>query len=184
MTNVIPTSSARRYANAAYAVAGETGEFDQWVAALRRVADLMRSPLTRLALTSPMVSQQDKLRVIEEFAPSPSQHFSNFVAILVDRDRLDQVDGIAAAFEERYNRERGIVTAEVTTAIPLDADLERSIAQRLATHLRHDPARIVLQSKVDPAIIGGVIARIGDTLIDDSVRGRLDRLKRTLVHGG
>ncbi len=183
MPNVIPTPSARRYAEAAYAVAGEQGDYDAWLAALTRVAELLRAPLTRLALLSPAVSDEQKLAVIDELAPPPSPHVRNFLRILVDRGRLEDVEGIATAFQERLNRERGIVTAEVTTAVPLDAQLERTIAERLGSYLQHDPSRIVIQSRVDPNIIGGVIARVGDILIDDSVRGRLSRLQRTLATG-
>jgi len=73
------------------------------------------------------------------------------------------------------------VVAQVTTAIPLDADMERVVAHRLAIYLERRPDQITLQSRVDPSIIGGVVARVGDRVIDDSIRGRLDRLRRVLA---
>jgi F-type H+-transporting ATPase subunit delta len=65
--------------------------------------------------------------------------------------------------------------------VPIDADLQRVLAERLGAYLKHDPQRVTVLSRVDPSIIGGVVARIGDTLIDDSVRGRLQRLRRALA---
>jgi F-type H+-transporting ATPase subunit delta len=76
--------------------------------------------------------------------------------------------------------QRGIITADVTTAIPLDRELEQVIAQRLAAHLGREANKVSIRSRVDPSIIGGVVARVGDQVIDDSVRGRIERLRRTL----
>jgi F-type H+-transporting ATPase subunit delta len=118
--------------------------------------------------------------MLDRLVPEMPPVVRNFTHILVERDRLEQVPDIAEAFRERVNRERGILTAEVTTAIPLDEGMERSVAQKLGVYLDHDPRRLVIRSRVDPDIIGGVVARIGDTLIDDSVRGRLERLRRVL----
>jgi F-type H+-transporting ATPase subunit delta len=69
----------------------------------------------------------------------------------------------------------------VTTATPLDDAAQRLVAERLGTYLGRPADRIAIQARVDPSIIGGVVARVGDTLIDDSVRGRLERLRRTLA---
>ena len=113
--------------------------------------------------------------------PNAPQVVRNFLHILVDRHRLDQVPGILEALRELINVQRGIVTAEVTTAVPLDAEMEQVVTQRLATHLGREPRQVTIRSRVDPSIIGGVIARVGDQVIDDSVRGRIERLRRTLA---
>jgi F-type H+-transporting ATPase subunit delta len=104
----------------------------------------------------------------------------SFLHILAERDRLDQVPGIAEALRALINKQRGIVTAEVTTAVPLDAQLQGVVTQRLATYLNRQPQQLSIRARVDPSIIGGVVARVGDQLIDDSVRGRLERLRRAL----
>ena len=110
--------------------------------------------------------------------PNPAR---NFLHILAERDRLVEVPGIADALRELINQRRGIITADVTTAVPLDAEMERLVAERLAAYLHRDADKVTIHSRVDPEIIGGVIARVGDQLIDDSVRGRLERLRRTLA---
>ena len=113
--------------------------------------------------------------------PNATPLVRNFVHILVDRDRLAEVPGIVEALSELINIQRGIITADVTTAVPLDADMERVVAQRLAAHLGRSAEKVTIRSRVDPSIIGGVVARVGDQVIDDSVRGRIERLRRTLA---
>ena len=114
--------------------------------------------------------------------PDAPQLTRNFLHILVDRDRLDQVPGdCGSAGIEQINVQRGIVTAEVTTAVPLDADMEQVVTQKLAQHFGREARQITIRSHVDPSIIGGVIARVGDQVIDDSVRGRIERLRRSLA---
>jgi F-type H+-transporting ATPase subunit delta len=118
---------------------------------------------------------------LDRILPNAAPMVRNFVHILVNRDRLPEVPGIVDALRELINVQRGIVTADVTTAVPLDAELERVVAERLATHLGRTPDKVMIRSRVDPAIIGGVVARVGDQVIDDSVRGRIERLRRTLA---
>lgn len=177
----IISSSARNYAKAAFGVASERGDFDEWLRALDRLTAILGVPIAHLVLTSPAVSAEDKRGALDRLVPDLPPLVRNFANILIERGRVGLVPEIAAAFGKRLNEHRGIVTADVTTAVALDAQLEQTLMQRLARYLNHDPQRIVIQSRVDPNIIGGVVARVGDTLIDDSVRGRLDRLRRTLA---
>ena len=119
--------------------------------------------------------------MVAKVAPDATPTIRNFLHILAERDRLDEVPGISDALRDLINQKRGIITADVTTAIPLDGTMERLVAGRLAEHLGRDPEKVTIRSRIDPAIIGGVVARIGDQVIDDSVRGRIERLRRTLA---
>ena len=181
MPTAIVSGSARRYADAAFAVARESGDYDAWLNMFNQISRHLGTPAARAALTSPAIRPSDKRALLERLVPNMPPVARNFVHILVERDRLIQVPDIAVAFSQRVNRERGVLTAEVTTAIPMDENMERAVAQKLGVYLDHDPRRLVIHSRVDPDIIGGVIARVGDTLIDDSVRGRLERLRRVLT---
>lgn len=176
------SASARRYAAAAMQVARESGDYDEWLSSLGEFARVLRMPSARVVFSSPAISATDKRAAIGRLLPNMPPMVRNFLFILADRDRLRQVPDILEALQERVNAERGVITAEVTTAIPLDAELERTLAQRLGSYLKHDPERVTIRARVDPSIIGGVVARVGDTLIDDSVRGRIERLRRTLVN--
>jgi F-type H+-transporting ATPase subunit delta len=165
-------------------VASESGELDRWLSELTELARIMQMPSARTVFASPAVPSEQKQAAIEHLLPNASPLLRNFLSILAIRDRLREVPDIAEAFRELINEQRGVVEAEVTTAVPLDAELERVVAQRLATYLERRPDQVTLKSKVDPSIIGGVVARVGDRVIDDSIRGRLDRLRRALVSTG
>lgn len=175
------SAAARHYAEAAFAVARDERNFEGWQAAVEAAAHVLAQPNARALLTSPSVRAEEKRNAMDRLIPAAPPSARNFLHILVDRGRLGEIAGIAEAFRERLNRERGIVTAEVTTAVPIDPDTERVLTQRLGAFLQQDPQKLVIRQRVDPAIIGGVVARVGDTLIDDSVRGRLERLRRTLA---
>jgi F-type H+-transporting ATPase subunit delta len=178
------SASAQRYATAAFDVAAGSGELDQWLASLDELTRILRMPSARSIFASPAVSVSDKRAAIERLLPNAPPMLRNFLGILADRDRLDEVPGIAEALQELVNRRRGIVTADVTTAVPLDAEMEQTIAARLATYLRRDPQKVSIRARVDPDIIGGVLARVGDQVIDDSIRGRLERLRAALASPG
>jgi F-type H+-transporting ATPase subunit delta len=178
----VPASaSERRYASAAFTVASKSGDYDAWLLALGDVTRVLRMPSARTVFLSPAVPAGQKSAALDRIVPNAPQLTRNFLHILVDRDRLDQVPGIADALRELINVRRGIVTADVTTAVPLDTELEQVLAQKLAQYLGHEPRQITIRSRVDPSIIGGVIARVGDLVIDDSVRGRIERLRRSLA---
>jgi F-type H+-transporting ATPase subunit delta len=181
----VPASaSAQRYATAAFNVAAEAGELDRWLAALDELARILRMPSARTVFTSPAVAGADKRGALDRVLPNAPPLLRNFLHILAERDRLDEVPGVAESLRELVNRQRGIVTAEVTTAVPIDAEQQRLLAQRLAAYLQRGPQQVTIRTHVDPSIIGGVVARIGDQLIDDSVRGRLERLRAALSQPG
>jgi F-type H+-transporting ATPase subunit delta len=173
-------ASARRYAMAAFTVAGRSNDYDAWLNTLSELARILQMPSARTVFLSPAVPAVQKAAALDRLLPSASPMVRNFLHILVDRDRLAEVPGIREALGELINVQRGVITADVTTAIPLDAELERVIAQRLAAHLGRDPNKVSIRTRVDPSIIGGVVARVGDQVIDDSVRGRIERLRQAI----
>ena len=157
-----------------------SGKFDAWLKALADLGRILHMPSARTIFMSPAVPTAQKRAALERLVTDVPPEVRSFLDILAERDRLQEVPGISEALSEMINHQRGIVTAEVTTAIPLDTEMERLLAQRLAAYLSRDPSKVVIRGRVDPAIIGGVVARVGDELIDDSVRGRLARLRRAL----
>jgi F-type H+-transporting ATPase subunit delta len=173
-------ASERRYATAAFTVASRTGEYDRWLDSLGELARVLQMPSARTVLLSPVVPAAQKTAALDRILPNAAPLVRNFVHILVDRDRLPEVPGIVDALRGLINVQCGIVTADVTTAVPLDAELERVVAERLAAHLGRAPDNVMIRSRVDPAIIGGVVAQVGDQVIDDSVRGRIERLRRAI----
>lgn len=171
--------SARRYAEAIFAIASEQETFDAWLGDLERVRELMADPTAEQVLTSPAVPEQERQQALERLLPDLKPEAKNFLRLLVARGRLDLAPEILIALRERVDQARGVVTAHVTSAVELDAALEQVLAERLA---RHTGRQVRLEVSVDPELIGGIVAQIGDELIDDSVRGRLRRLRERLAH--
>jgi F-type H+-transporting ATPase subunit delta len=153
-------------------------QLDAWLEALDQASSVYDNHATALFLTSPVVPADKKRAVLAELLPRIAPEVGRFLGILARRDRLDLVPEIAQVFRRLLNEHHGIAVAQVTTAIPIDARQQAVIANRLERRLGKT---VTLETRVDPSILGGVIAQIGDNVIDGSVRGRLERLRRTLT---
>jgi F-type H+-transporting ATPase subunit delta len=176
----VPQTNARanRYSEAAFGVARHENRLDDWVSALDRAAELFESRAAERYITSPVVSPDRKIAALRALLPDLPPTVRNFLELLARRDRLELLPAIREQFRRLYDELQGIRTAVLTTAVPLDTGRRELIAARLAQRFG---ARITIQTEVDPSILGGVIARVGDDVIDGSVRGRLERLRRALT---
>jgi F-type H+-transporting ATPase subunit delta len=162
-------------------MAVERGTLDQWADELSRVGAVAQDPRVMRALHTPVIGLQAKRQIIQSLAGPLSREPMSLVSILLERKRVELLPGLAEAFADRVREHQGIALAEVTTAVPL-AEAERTyVAQRLASYIGRN---VEVQTRVDPQIIGGVVARVGDQLIDASVRGKLELLKRRLQGTG
>ena len=171
-------ASARRYAEAVFEVASETGSFEPWERDLRTIADFASdADVTRL-LASSRVPRDEKLRLLAAGLESKVGPLAwNLVRLLEQRGKTDIARQIQITFQERVDERRGVAHAIVTTAVSLDEGERAAIAQRLSAITGK---QVDITSVVDPSIIGGVVARIGDELIDGSTRSKLVALKRRL----
>ena len=169
---------ALRFAEAAFAVAQEASQLDAWLEALDQASSVFDNHAAALFLTSPVVPAEKKRAVLTELLPGVSPEVGRFLAILARRDRLELVPEIAQGFRRLLNEYRGVAVATVTTAIPIDERQKATIANRLGQRVGKT---VTVETHVDPSILGGVIAQIGDNVIDGSVRGRLERLRRALT---
>lgn len=134
----------------------------------------------RLALASPAVSTSNKQAVLEAVAYrlGLSRVMRNFLAVAARRGRAAHIPGIAAAFERLWREHQGLRHAEIISARPLGGDERAAIERALAAAT---DGQIEPEYKVDAALIGGFTARVGGTVYDGSLRGRLDRLRRELL---
>jgi F-type H+-transporting ATPase subunit delta len=133
-------------------------------------------------LYNPSVSAEVKARVLtgilERTQPTPL--LRSFILLLVDKDRLRQFDLICAQYEAMAQARLGRVTAQVTTAVALDAAQRQAVSQKLAQITQKE---VLLETQVDPAILGGLVVRINHTVLDGSLRGQLVRLRQELIGG-
>lgn len=173
--------AAKRYAQAVFGIARDTDSFDSWQQALTAMTELVADEQGRRFFESPKVSNAQKRQAAERYLTARvSPAALNLARLLIERDRFPQVDRIAAAYAELVREHRGIAVAEVTTAVPLDAGATEEVRRRLGALVGK---QIELHAHVDPSIMGGVVARVGDYLIDGSVSGQLSRLRARLAHG-
>lgn len=172
------SGAAKRYAQAVFSLARESGAFDRWQADLTRLATLVQDERAATFLVSPNVPESEKQRVLDASLASSTPEMRNLARLLLQRQRLEIAPEIDQLFRESVLAERGIAIAEVTTAQALDAEGERVVRAQLSRMIGKE---IELRTKVDPAIIGGIVARVGDSLIDGSVINQLRRLRTRLA---
>jgi F-type H+-transporting ATPase subunit delta len=174
--------AAVRYARALFDVALKEGDIQQ---VGRDVSDFNRvvgshDVLSR-ALVNPAVPAPRKRAVVEQLlaqAGTVSPVVSKLLLLLAERDRLALLPDIAAAYEQRLMDHAKVVRAELTTAVPLPSDRVTALQQGLANLTGR---QVQLQTKVDPGIIAGAVARIGSTVYDGSVTTQLQKVKERLV---
>lgn len=171
---------ARPYARAAFAFAGDSGAVDEWRRMLAALADLARHPDFVFLLSDPRAPREAALAVATEAlaAFSADSHFRNFLALLARYRRFHLAGEIAAQFESFWRARAGEVEVEIASAYPLPDGALAEIAAALGGRLGE--AKILPRPVVEPSLIGGARIRIGDDVIDASVRGGLRRLAAAL----
>jgi F-type H+-transporting ATPase subunit delta len=174
---MIIEAAAKRYAQAALAVALEHGETERWTADLAALATLMAQPEAAALLESDRVSDAEKNALLTAALSEVGPRAMNLARLLVAKRRTALAGQIGQEFQTLLDEHRGVARAAVTTAVPLSDEQIKGIAARLG---RITGKQVSVEPQVDPAILGGLIARVGDTLLDGSTRSRLLALKKEL----
>ncbi len=171
---------AKRYAVALFHVARSTGKVETIQADLTTLSDLWSQvPKVREAMESPLIPADRKKAIIRQaFGPHLDGLTIRFLDLLVDKRREPIVPVVREEFIRRADLDRGLVRAAATVAAPLD-DLQR--AAMVEALERRTGKRVELKLEVDPAIIGGAVIRMEDTVIDGSVRGALERIREQML---
>ena len=135
----------------------------------------------RQLFENPTIAADRRKEVFKGIADSLAYeiHVRNFLNLLIERNRLDLLSDIVDAYQKFLDEKLGIVRAHVTSAIPLDSTQERDIATRLQ---QVTGKQVRVELAVDPALIGGVVARVGSTIYDGSIRQQLQVFKQRLIH--
>jgi len=172
------TRSARRYAEAAFSLASEGNTLDRWGDDLAALAAFAEEGDVAPLLRSNRLPREEKLRLVEAGVGGQLSPLAmNLARLLAERGKLHLAREVEHAFREMLDDARGLAHATVTTAVPLSGDERTAIAVRLSSMTGK---QVDVTPVVDESIIGGLIARIGDQLIDGSTRTRLVALKRRL----
>jgi len=175
-------TAAIRYARALLDVAvKEKGDLQQIEAQLAEFVDLFKQhPALEKVMLNPAVPVPRKRAAIAVLIARAklTPVLAKLIALLADRDRLVLLPDLLAAYRERLLDHLKVVRADVTTAVLLPADRATAVEQSLA---RMTGRTVTLATRVDPSIIGGVVARLGSTIYDGSVVRQLQRMKEKLV---
>ena len=172
----IQASLAGRYALALFELARDEKQLESVGASLGAVRRaLAESPEFRTLTTSPLVARDEALKATAAAADAIGVDplTRNFLGVLAQNRRLSQLPAVIRAFNLLAARHRGEITAEVVSAHPLDDDQVAAIKQNLRARMGRD---ITVDLAVDPAILGGLVVKIGSPMIDGSIRTKLNML--------
>ena len=174
-----PTTAARRYAEACFQLADRDDALDAWGDGLESAAAAVSDETVARFIDNPAVPLPDRLGLLEKaLGGRAPDGVLNIAKVLATRRASDRLPQIAAEFRRLLNQRRGIVEALVTSASPLSADEVAAVQSKVE---RMTDRKVQLTTAVDDGLIGGLTVRIGDTLYDASVRGRLERLRESLL---
>jgi len=175
------STAAARYAKALFGLAREERRVAEVRAEVERLGDLFaeHDDLRQALLTPlhPAAQRKAVLRAVGELI-SLSPLVTRFCAYLIDRRRLVDYAGIRSEFGRLADEDAGLLTAEVVSASPLDDRrrdrLRRALSERTGREVR-------IEASVDPSLVGGAIAKVGDLVFDGSIRTQLEQLRETLL---
>ena len=176
-----PTTAARRYAEAAFQIATRDGALDEWAAGLDLAGRLVADERVAAIADNPARPYRQRLELLDRLLKGRvPEGVVRLAGLLAERARVERLPAIAAEYRALLDRVRGIVEARVTSAAPLTADETQAVQAWVE---RTTGAQVTLTAVVDESLIGGLTVRVGDTLMDASVRGRLERLRTQLETG-
>jgi F-type H+-transporting ATPase subunit delta len=172
-------TAARRYAEAAFQIGRADRRLDAWEGGFAAIGELLAHAELRRMIEHPVVPYAAKESLLHKVAGDEvGPDVISLVLLMIRRGRPRAIDRMIAHFGELLRRERGIVLAEVRTALALEPEQRQAVSERLA-QLTGD--QVQMNEVVDESLIGGIAVRIGDRLYDASVRNRLERLRARLT---
>ena len=173
-------TAPRRYAEAAFQIALRDKTLETWRTELESAAATLGSEELESVLANPAIPVDQRVDAAKQIFVSLSEPVRNLVLLLLRRGRIEQLPRVAAEFARLDDQRTGLTHATATSAAALDDDEVKA----LTTHLEKViGGSVELHTDVDPDLLGGLVVRIGDRLIDGSVLGRLERLRNQLASG-
>ena len=170
---------AEVYARALFEVGLEKGNLDAIRDELGAFDDALAEHSTLKAFFfSPQFSTEEKIDGLHRSVEGASPEVNNFLEALLERSRMPAISRIRKRFDEMWGRERKLLPVQITSAVELDEETIGQIGRRIGEQTGET---VQLTSEVDPEIIGGIVVRVGNQILDASVRARLERLRRAVA---
>jgi F-type H+-transporting ATPase subunit delta len=170
---------AQVYARSLFEVAIERDELDEIREQLAAFADAMHDN-RQLAVFffSPYFSVNEKKDGLERAVRGATPAFDNFLQALIERHRMPAIFRIRTEFETLWEHERRLLPVHVTSAVELEESLVESLGQRIGQQVDRE---VQMSSEVDPDILGGVVLRVGNVILDASIKNRLEQLRKQVA---
>jgi F-type H+-transporting ATPase subunit delta len=170
---------AQVYARALFEVATERDELDLIHDELDEFADAMRDN-RQLAVFffSPYFSAQEKKEGLGRAVQNANPAFFNFLEALIERHRMPAIFRIRTDFDALWAKERRLLPVHLTSAVDLDKSLVQSLGERIGSEVDRE---VEISSDVDPDILGGVVLRVGNVVLDASIKNRLEQLRKQVA---
>ncbi|HSW69938.1 MAG TPA: F0F1 ATP synthase subunit delta [Gammaproteobacteria bacterium] len=176
MTTLKMTNIARPYALAAFEFALDKEALSSWQAMLDAAAVLTQDFSVQKMLMSPDITTEQLINLYcDILAQWLSAPMTNFIRLLASNDRLEAIPDIAELFKSYCALQEKKLNVQITSAVPLNDKYQQQLIHILNERLHR---QVTLECEIDPALIGGAIIVAGDTVIDGSVRGKLDRMMK------
>ena len=170
---------ARTYANALFEVAKEAGKLDEVRDQLGEFADaLNENRELQIFFFSPYFSSGEKREGIQRVLSGAQPELVNFLELLAEKHRMPVVFRIRDRFDELWAEENRRLEVRLTSAVPLDEEVVRKVGEEIE---RKTDKRIDLSADVDEDILGGLVLRVGDMVLDASVRAKLEKLRKEVA---
>ncbi|MEJ5252944.1 MAG: ATP synthase F1 subunit delta [Chthonomonadetes bacterium] len=172
---------ARRYARALFNAALHEQAIQAVDEALQQLLNtLQEQPSLHRLLVNPLIPRERKQQLVQEAIGRHTHPLvASLLGVLVDKRREPILPEVVREFEELRDEHLGIIRVQATTARPLDEEQQQALIRSLE---QRTGKTVLLSLQTDPSLIGGIVVRIGDTIIDGSVRGQLLRLKQYLLN--
>ncbi|MDQ7824812.1 MAG: ATP synthase F1 subunit delta [Candidatus Eremiobacteraeota bacterium] len=178
---MLSDSIAERYAQALFQTALEKGAVKVWGTHLKSVMNtILASSFLSRALEHPQIPCEVKKDMLKKvFSESLPPQVLNFLYLLIDKRREGYLESIEKKYDEMVQNYEGSVAVQVTVAVPLTASLKKSLTAALSKYTRR---KVLLETRVEPGLIGGVVVRLEGTIIDWSLAGQLEALHERMLH--
>jgi F-type H+-transporting ATPase subunit delta len=172
---------AKVYARSLFEVARERGKLDQIREQLGQFVDaLNENRELAVFFFSPYFSITEKQDALIRVLEDADEIFLNFLKLLIEKHRMPVIFRIRQAFEQLWEEENRTLPVEITSAIALDEGTTESLATQIAERAGR---KVKLSTRVDPEILGGLVVRVGNSILDASIRNRLEQLRRHVAQG-
>lgn len=173
---------ARVYARSLFEVAKENGKLEEIQQQLAMLSQALRENADlAVFFFSPYFSTVEKQGALGRVLEGADPHFMRFLELLIENHRMPVLHRIERAFERLWEEENRVLPVEVTSAVELDESTVQGVGESIGARTGR---RVALTRRVDPDILGGIVVRVGNSILDASIRNRLEQLRRQVAQTG